>query len=62
MTLCDTFCNVKPVVETTAAATTTAPFTGTTVFETTTVPLAPEGGSAMSYSLAVSTLMALLMA
>merc|ERR1712241_707963 len=65
VTLCDAFCNLIPVVETTAAVTTTAgttaePFTGTTVAETTTA--APEGGSAMSYSLAVSTLMALLMA
>merc|ERR1712106_5006 len=60
---CDHFCNVIPVVETTAAATTTpVPDTGTTVADNSTTAVAPEGGSAMSYSLAVSTLITLLLA
>merc|ERR1711935_959290 len=58
---CDHFCNVIPVVETTAAVTTQVPDTGTTVADNSTT-VAPEGGSAMSYSLAVSTLIALLLA
>merc|ERR1712123_105980 len=57
---CDHFCNVIPVVETTTAGSTAAPDTGSTVAETTTA--APEGGSAMSYSLAISTLITLLLA
>merc|ERR1711935_141828 len=58
---CDHFCNVIPVVETTAAVTTSVPDTGTTVADNPTT-VAPEGGSATSYSLAVSTLVALLLA
>merc|ERR1712021_203284 len=57
---CDHFCNIIPVVETTAAGSTAAPDTGSTVAETTTA--APEGGSAMSYSLAITTLITLLLA
>merc|ERR1712127_614909 len=56
---CDHFCNVIPVVEATTAGSTAAPDTGSTVAETTTA--APEGGSAMSYSLAISTLITLLL-
>merc|ERR1711935_478652 len=58
---CDHFCNAIPVVETTAAVTTPVPETGTTVADNSTTA-APEGGSAMSYSLAVSTLITLLLA
>merc|ERR1712106_213583 len=58
---CDIFCNVIPVAETTAAVTTPVPETGTTVADNSTTA-APEGGSAMSYSLAVSTLITLLLA
>merc|ERR1711892_1029119 len=58
---CDHFCNVIPVVETTAAVTTAVPETGTTVADNSTTA-APEGGSAMSYSLAISTLITLLLA
>merc|ERR1711935_871215 len=54
---CDHFCNVIPVEETT----TPVPETGTTVADNSTTA-APEGGSATSYSLAVSTLIALLLA
>merc|ERR1711935_847966 len=59
---CDHFCNVIPVVETTAAVTTPVPETGTTVADNSTTTVAPEGGSAMSVSLAVSTLITLLLA
>ena len=55
---CDHFCNVIPVEETTTAV----PETGTTVADNSTTTVAPEGGSAMSYSLAVSTLITLLLA
>merc|ERR1711935_2866 len=58
---CDIFCNVIPVVETTAAVTSPVPDTGTTVADNSTT-VAPEGGSALSYSLAVSTLITLLLA
>merc|ERR1712123_45674 len=58
---CDHFCNIIPVVETTAAVTTPASETGTTVADNSTT-VAPEGGSAMSYSVAVSTLITLLLA